>query len=126
MSYKLAESIKIENGKTYIANRRMREIVGDYDLDGCDDVSYEEFKKLESGVDYAEIVYDNVTDTSRWSVHHECVFKLGGKFYKTHYSEGATEIQDERPYEYDGEWIEVTEVVPKEITVIKYVPKEDN
>ena len=126
MGYKLAESVKVENRKTFIANRRMRDIVFDYDLDSCDDVSYEEFQKLESGKDYAEIIYDKITDTSRWSVHHECVFKLGDKFYMTHYSEGATEIQDEAPYEYEGDWIEITEVVPKEFTVIKYVPKEEN
>lgn len=42
----------------------------------------------------------------------------------TYYSVGATEMQEESPYEYEGEWVEVTEVVPKEVTVTKYVPKE--
>ena len=52
---------------------------------------------------------DKIVDTSRWSVHHEIIFADQGKFYKTYYSEGATEMQDERPWEYDNE-IECTEV----------------
>lgn len=126
MGYKLAESVKVENGKTYILKERMREIVGDYDLDRCDDVSYEDLKKMEAGIDYAKIIYYEITGKSRWSIDYECVFKLGGKFYRTYYSEGATEEQYESPYEYEGEWVKVTEVVPKEVTVIKYVAKEDN
>ena len=54
-------------------------------------------------------IEDKITDTSRWSIHHEIVFPDNGRFYKTHYSEGATEIQDERPWEYENE-IECTEV----------------
>lgn len=115
MSYKLAESIEQENGKVYFLKERLQEIVGGYDLDRCED--YE-------GAESAEIISDEITDTGRWSTYHECVFKLGGKFYRTQYSEGATEMQDESPYEYEGDWIEVDEVVPKEVTVIKYVPKE--
>ncbi|PAE24116.1 hypothetical protein CHI10_14595 [Bacillus sp. 7894-2] len=71
----------------------------------------------------SHVIYDKITDTGRWSEYHECVFELNGKTYMTDYSRGATEMQDESPYEYDGEWIEVTEVVPKEVTVIKYVAK---
>lgn len=52
---------------------------------------------------------DKIVDTSRWSIHHSIIFEDQGKFYKTYYSEGATEMQDESPWEYDNE-IECTEV----------------
>ena len=113
--YKYAESTKLENGKFYIVKERIQEIVGGYELGGCED--YE-------GKSAAEIIYDKITDTGRWSEYHEAVFKLDGQFFMTEYSRGSTEMQDESPYEYDGEWIEVPEVVPKEVTVIKYVAKE--
>lgn len=114
MGYKLVESIKEENRKVYFVKRRLQEIVGEYDLDGCED--YEEGTP-------AEIISDEITDTSRWSVYHECIFKIGERYFRTDYSRGATEMQDEAPYEYDGDYIEVTEVVPKEVTVIQYVNK---
>ena len=42
----------------------------------------------------------------------------------TTYSEGATECQDERPWEYDDE-IKCTEVELKEVKVKKWIPVED-
>lgn len=71
-----------------------------------------------------EMVQSELVDTSRWSNIHEVVYKDldSGKFYSSTYSVGATECQDESPYEYDGEEIEFTEVVPKEVIKIEYVP----
>ena len=66
---------------------------------------------------------DNITSTSRWSVHHEIVFEDQGKFYKAHYSEGSTEMQDESPWEYEDN-IECTEVELKEVKVKKWVTVE--
>lgn len=54
-------------------------------------------------------IEDKIIDTSRWSIHHNIIFADNGKFYSTWYSKGATEIQDEEPWEYDDE-IECTEV----------------
>ncbi len=73
-------------------------------------------------VDDAEIMENEIVDTSRWSIHHAVVFKLkcNEKFYQTHYSVGATENQDENPYEYDPDEIECKEVFPVEKTVIVY------
>lgn len=122
MGYTLTGSVKVEDGKTFICNERIREIVGGYDLESWSEYTEDALEKLTDGNEIAEIIYDKVSGTSRWSVEYECVFKLGGKFYKTYYSEAATEIQDESPFEYDGDWVEVTEVVPKEVTVIQYVP----
>jgi len=115
MTYKLAESTKVENGKIYFLKERLQEIVGGYDMDECED---HDFNKC------AEVISDEIIATSRWSMHHMCIFKLDDRFYRTYYSKGATEMQDESPYEYDGEWIEVTEVVPKQVVVTQYVTKE--
>ena len=54
-------------------------------------------------------IEDRVLDTTRWSVTHEIIFKYEEKFYRTLYSIGATEIQDERPWEYVDE-VDCTEV----------------
>ena len=69
-------------------------------------------------------ILDKIIDTSRWSIIHEIVFEDNGKFYSTTYSEGATEMQDERPWEYDS-IIECTEVELREVKVKKWVPVED-
>jgi len=71
-----------------------------------------------------EMVRSELVDTSRWSNIHEVVYKDldSGKFYSSTYSVGATECQDESPYENDGDEIEFTEVVPKEVIKIEYVP----
>lgn len=69
-------------------------------------------------------ILDKIIDTSRWSIIHEIVFEDNGKFYSTMYSEGATEMQDESPWEYDN-IIECTEVELKEVKVKKWVPVED-
>lgn len=71
-------------------------------------------------------VSDTITGKSRWSLNHELVFKEAAtaRFFRTHYSEGATEQQDERPFEYEPDDVEVTEVFPVEKTVIFYTTKK--
>jgi hypothetical protein len=70
-------------------------------------------------------VSDTITGKSRWSLNHELVFQeeATGRFFCTHYSEGATEQQDESPFEYDPDDVEVTEVFPVEKTVTVYSTK---
>jgi len=68
-------------------------------------------------------IKDDIVDTSRWSIHREIIFAYEGKFYRTYYSEGATEMQDERPWEYETE-IECIEVELKEVKVKKWVEVE--
>jgi len=63
---------------------------------------------------------DEVVDTSRWSVIHELIFEHEGKHYRTFYSKGATEYQDESPWEYDED-VKCTEVELKEVTVKQWV-----
>lgn len=71
-------------------------------------------------VDDGEVIENRMVDTSRWSVHYDLVFKFGDKFYRTHYSRGATENQDESPFEYELDEIECEEVSPKEKTIVVY------
>lgn len=80
-----------------------------------------DYLKNELELPYSAI-FDEIVDTSRWSVHHRCIFEDGGKFYQAYYSEGATEMQDESPWEYDNE-IQCDEVELKEIKVKKWVVK---
>lgn len=72
-----------------------------------------------------EIIEDTIVETSRWSEIHSLIFKApdDGKFYEVSYSQGLTEYQDESPWEYDSE-VQGTEVEPREVTVVKYLPVE--
>jgi hypothetical protein len=74
--------------------------------------------------EFFEVLEDEVVDTSRWSEHHELIFKelATGKCYSADYSCGKTEYQDESPWEHDGDMIEVVEVEPVEVKTIKFRP----
>ena len=67
-----------------------------------------------------ELVTSEIVDNSRWSILYEDVYQRlsDKKFFKTTYSKGATELQDERPYEYGDAVFE--EVFPVEKTIIVY------
>lgn len=52
-----------------------------------------------------EALENNIIDATRWSVINEIIFEDEGRFWKTTYSEGATECQDESPWEYEPEVI---------------------
>lgn len=57
-----------------------------------------------------DIVLSNeIIENTRWSIIHSIVFKFEDKYYETSYSVGATEEQDEGPWEYDTE-VECVEV----------------
>lgn len=83
-----------------------------------------DLRDLASGdtVDGLEEVSNLLTGTSRWAVQYRLVFKdtETGKFYEANYQRGATESQDERPFEYDGALVECHEVRPVEKTVVVY------
>ena len=55
-------------------------------------------------------IKDTITGTRRWSEDHEIIFAHEGKFYRTHYSQGLTESQDESPFQYSPDEIECEEV----------------
>lgn len=69
-------------------------------------------------------ISDEIVDTRRWSVTHNyiCQHVESGKFYEVEFSCGATEQQDEQPFEFDEEPIWLTEVVPVEKIVTVYEP----
>lgn len=71
--------------------------------------------------DILELISDETIDTTRWSIIHEIVFMYAGKFYKTTYSIGATEYQNEKPFEDDPDEIEIKEVIPVSKTITVYV-----
>jgi hypothetical protein len=50
-----------------------------------------------------ETVSDDISDTSRWAIHYDIVVKRlsDSKFFRSSYSVGATESQEQSPYEYD-------------------------
>ena len=73
---------------------------------------------------YAEKIEDNITGTTRWSILHTMIFKYREKFYQSTYLTGATEQQDEQPYEYDADAIECPEVRAHETTTIEWIPVE--
>lgn len=69
-------------------------------------------------------ISDEIIGHGRWSVHHEHIFEFEGKFYRTTYSIGATESQDESPYDYEPDEIECEEVFPVEKVVFVYEPRK--
>lgn len=66
-------------------------------------------------------VEDRILGKGRWSTHHELVFQHEGKYYRTTYTKGATEMQEERPWEYEKD-VECEEVTQIPVTVMKWVP----
>ncbi|MNW57758.1 hypothetical protein D3C74_355830 [compost metagenome] len=81
------------------------------------------YLKNELDLPYSAMV-DEITDTSRWSVHHKIIFEHDGKFYRAYYSEGATEMQCESPWENEDE-VDCDEVELKEVKVMKWVVKNN-
>ena len=77
-----------------------------------------ELKKI--GLPYSAIL-DEMVESTRWSIIHRIVFQFNDKFYETHYSIGATEMQYESPWEYETE-IEATEVELVEVRVQQWKP----
>lgn len=69
-------------------------------------------------------VEEEIIDSRRWSNRYLGVFrhKPSGKFYQMSWSVGATEQQDEQPFEYEVP--EPIEVVQEEVKVLKWVEAE--
>ena len=69
-------------------------------------------------------IEDRITRTRRWNAFHEIVFQdKDGKYWSTGYSCRLTEMQDERPWEYEYE-IECTLVEKRLVQVERWVPVE--
>lgn len=69
----------------------------------------------------ATIISDQITGERRWSNVHELIFRLPGMpdnlAYRTHYSTGKTEMQDESPWEYESATCTLMQQVEKVIKV---------
>ena len=72
-----------------------------------------------------ELIQETLVDSSRWSLSYEAIIKQNetGKHYSTNYEIGATESQDEQPYEYQDEVI-LKEVEEREVKVKQWVAVE--
>lgn len=72
------------------------------------------------------ILSDEITGHRRWSVDHTLIFRLAdqpiGEAWRTGYSVGATESQDEGPWEHYGEEIAAVLVRETEKTIKVYEP----
>jgi len=70
-------------------------------------------------------ISDTIVGHRRWTVDHSIIFIKDKRYYRTLYSVGATECQDEKPWEYEDE-VECEEVqkVIKTITVEVWEPVE--
>jgi hypothetical protein len=65
------------------------------------------------------IVEEKITSVSRWSIHYRIVIarKTDGKFFVGTYSKGATESQEEHPFDYSEPNFVEAVAVSKNITV---------
>ena len=76
--------------------------------------------ELELPYDSDKIKINEIVDTTRWSILYDLVFEFEGKFYRTSYSVGATESQDESPWEYVAE-VECHEVIEVPVITTEWV-----
>ena len=67
-----------------------------------------------------EVISNKIVSKGRWTYRSELIIKTiaDGRFWKSFYNQGATESQDESPYEY-GEPI-FKEVFPKQVEATIY------
>ena len=76
---------------------------------------------LYRGDDAYKIVRNTLEDSTRWSLCYDLVIQntADSRFWNAGYRQGATESQDEGPWEGDTE-VTFTEVFPVEKVVIEY------
>jgi len=67
------------------------------------------------------LISEQIIDHDRWTIRFELCFKYEDTVYITYYSIGATEYQDEGPFENDGDEIDCYEAM--KIEVPKWVIK---
>lgn len=74
-----------------------------------------------------EVVRTRITDQSRWSIFYEMIIHdvTADRYYSTEYSTGATEAQDESPYEDEPEVVYVVEVFEVKQIVSSFVSEKN-
>jgi hypothetical protein len=63
---------------------------------------------------------DEAVGKGRWSIEHRIVFEDGGEYWEAFYQVGATESQEERPWEYETVVVG-TKVEKRPVTVEQWV-----
>ena len=61
------------------------------------------------GLPYENYIVNQIYETGRWENFHKLIFEDEGKFWKTTYAVGATEMQDSGPWDYEDQ-VKCTEV----------------
>jgi pectin methylesterase-like acyl-CoA thioesterase len=82
------------------------------------------FTKRGETCDGYTVMVNEIVGTGRWSTHHWLVIEREGRFWAANYSRGATESQEEAPFENEDE-VEFYEVFPVEQTVTQYMTRSD-
>lgn len=77
-----------------------------------------------------ESIENEPYDKGRWSVTYRQILSVSRvdaapRYFETHYTVGATEMQDESPYENDGDQIILDEVFPVEVVTVQYRRKSN-
>ena len=72
--------------------------------------------------EWERVTGNTIVDNTRWSICYSAIFKYkqSARTYRFYWKQGATEMQDEQPYEYD-DFYEPKEVVEKPITTTEWV-----
>lgn len=84
------------------------------------DFTKDELDELEVRFGGASVVRDDIVDTTRWGIVHKVVFRADGDLWEITFEEGATEYQEQDPFEYgphtarkvEARKVEVTEYHP--------------
>lgn len=68
-----------------------------------------------------DLVYNEIIETCRWTNLYNIVIqrKFDGKYFRSTYRKGATEYQDEDPWQQEGK-ITFTEAFPRVVTSVVY------
>jgi hypothetical protein len=72
-----------------------------------------------------KVIENEIADHDRWTIQYTLVVQNleTEEFYRTCYSIGATESQDESPFEYDTEGATLLRVYPIKVEVTQYLRK---
>jgi len=89
----------------------------DFDKEIAQDLAYTAAGGYVEGF---KVVLNKLVDITRWATEHELVVESSGKYYRAFYRNGATEAQDESPFEYNEGTVGFKEVHPEEKSITIY------
>ena len=74
--------------------------------------------------DVVKLISNKYIESTRWSKINELIFEFEGRLYSVTYSYGATEQQEEMPFQYEDDFVECVEVEAVEKIIVDYRYKE--